>query len=589
MRILFLAWNFPPKVGGMEAIVFSIFKRLEKRHNIIALAPFSDKCNESSRIIRCPFKNFLSFNLWIIYKGISLLRKEKIDIIFSASFLTSPVSITLARLFHKKVISQVYGLDVIYPNFLYQIVCSFFLPLNDLIISISKKTADELLSRGVRQEKLKIINPGIDTRQFESKISTEQLKRKYELSGKKVILTVSRLAKRKGIVEFINNSLPTIVGEIPNVMYIVVGSNPTQSMSHKEDIMLKIKQAIKKNRLEAHVRLWGGVDPYQDRATLFEAYNLCDIFVLPVIAVKGDMEGFGIVFLEANAAGKVTVGTKIGGIPDAIEHAKSGFLVEVGNYTQLNDTIISLLKDDSTREKLGNYAKGLVRTKFDWDVVIENYSKAFKGLMLDSHSIWSDSYLNTRRNESVRRGRIQLLGLDSFKDKALLEVGCGDGLNLKIFKELGFSDLYALDNSKQLIERIDFISKERLFLRDVYSTKFKDKSFDIVFIDSLLHHLERPKVALTEIKRILKVGGLLCIMEPRPSLIRKLLDLLTFSPFNILSKRLKYRRRTMEEEYGLHMAWLKDYKNIIKWLETIGFEKLLFKKTTIGIILKYKK
>lgn len=382
MNILFIAWNFPHKVGGMEAIAYSIYQRLKKKHNIIVLTTFSNDFDDRApNLIRCPFKSFFAFILWIIYKGSLIVKRKNIDIIFSASFLTTPASIILAKIFHKKIITQVYGLDVIYPHFLYQFVCRIFLPLNNLIISISNKTANELLVRGVRQERIKIINPGIDSDKFESNISIDDLKVKYNLSGKRIILSVSRLARRKGITEFINNSLPEIVKEIPDTVYLIVGGNPTQSMSHREDIISSIKEAIGRNELDRHVRLFGSIDPHRDFQTLVEIYNLCSIFVLPVIAVKGDMEGFGVVFLEANAAGKPVVGTRIGGIVDAIEHDKSGFLVEAGNYAELTNRIIFLLKNDKASRQMGSYGRELTKRKFDWDVVAEYYSSSFKELL----------------------------------------------------------------------------------------------------------------------------------------------------------------------------------------------------------------
>ncbi|MEW6008548.1 MAG: glycosyltransferase family 4 protein [Candidatus Omnitrophota bacterium] len=382
MNILFIAWNFPPKLGGMENIVFNIYQRLKTRFNIVVLAPFAsrDKEENDSAIIRCPFRGFLAFNFWIFYKGLRLIRNKQINLIFSLSFLTSPISIILGKIFNKEVITQVFGLDVIYPNFLYQLICRLFFPLNNLVISISNYTKQELLKRKVKEERIRVIYPGVDSQKLFSNANIEELKIKYQLQDKKIILSVCRLAKRKGIAEFILFALPKIIEAVPQVVYLVVGDNPFQAMFHKQDVMAQVKQAITITKAESYVKLLGGIDPYSNIQTLSEIYNLCDVFVLPVIALKDDIEGFGVVFLEASAAGKVTVGTNVGGIPDAIEDKKSGILIEPNDYARLAEEIIFLLKNDRKRKEMGEYGRRRVKDKFDWSVTIEEYSNTLNRL-----------------------------------------------------------------------------------------------------------------------------------------------------------------------------------------------------------------
>ncbi len=379
MNILFIAWNFPPKLGGMENIVFNIYQRLKIRLNLVVLAPFSDRYNgeRGSGIIRCPVRGFIAFNFWVFYKGLSLIRHKQIDLVFSLSFSTGPVAILLAKIFKKKIVTQVYGLDVIYPNFLYQLICHLFLPLNNLVISISNYTKQELIKRKVKEDKIKVIYPGIDSSSLFLDTNIEELKAKYQLQDKKIILSVCRLAKRKGIAEFVLFVLPKIIEAVPEVVYLVVGDNPSQAIVHRQDVMVQLKQAVTLTGTESYVKLWGGIDPYSNMQTLCEIYNLCDVFVLPVIAAKKDTEGFGVVFLEANAAGKVTVGTKVGGIPDAIEDKKSGILIEPNDYAKLAEEIIFLLKNDRIRREMGEYGRRRARDKFDWEVMARKYFEAF--------------------------------------------------------------------------------------------------------------------------------------------------------------------------------------------------------------------
>jgi glycosyltransferase involved in cell wall biosynthesis len=189
------------------------------------------------------------------------------------------------------------------------------------------------------------------------------------LEKRKTLLFVGRLAKRKGIKEFIEKSLVTIVGQIPEVCFVIVGANPVESLSHRDDVMSDIKTVIAELRLQDHVRLLGAVSDEQ----LINLYQMCDIVVLPALAAKDDVEGFGIVLLEAAAAAKPTVATRVGGISDAVEDGKSGILVEPGDYDGISQSIIALLTNDETKSHLGEYAQARARQEFGWQPIVEKY------------------------------------------------------------------------------------------------------------------------------------------------------------------------------------------------------------------------
>jgi len=96
---------------------------------------------------------------------------------------------------------------------------------------------------------------------------------------------------------------------------------------------------------------------------------------LPVLDLNDDVEGFGIVALEAAAAGKPVVATRVGGIPDAVEDGKSSILVAAGDYTGLSRAITALLSDSSFRAALGEFGRCRVREKFSWSAIGRRYEK----------------------------------------------------------------------------------------------------------------------------------------------------------------------------------------------------------------------
>jgi len=121
-----------------------------------------------------------------------------------------------------------------------------------------------------------------------------------------------------------------------------------------------------------HVQLRGALDDDE----VIQLYQACDVVVLPALVSTDDTEGFGIVLLEAAAAGKPAVATRVGGIPDAVEDGKSGILVDPGDYERLSQTLIDLLSNETARSTMGAYAQERIREVFSWNRVIGQYEKA---------------------------------------------------------------------------------------------------------------------------------------------------------------------------------------------------------------------
>jgi len=374
MKILLITWNFPPKVGGMETMLYEIWKQLRRAYEVTVIGPYADsKRWAEERIYTAPRDGLAFFLIWALVKGIQLLVRQRFDLILAGSALLSPLVALLSRCFGAKSSSYVYGLDLVYPHWLYQKLISTSLPGLDLLVAISTASRDIAIKKGIDGSKIEVIHPGINSARFDPKTQIEKLKRDHCLSDQHVILSVGRLAKRKGILEFIRYAMPIITDAMPDTVFVVAGGNPTNALAHKEDMLSLIEAEVAKQGLETRVRLMGQVDQH----TLIELYHLCDLFVLPAIPVVGDIEGFGIVLIEAGAAGKPVVATRVDGIVDAVEDGCSGILVEPGDYHALANEIISLLDDPERRQQMGTYGRRRAQEQFDWDVIGEQYIELF--------------------------------------------------------------------------------------------------------------------------------------------------------------------------------------------------------------------
>ena len=178
---------------------------------------------------------------------------------------------------------------------------------------------------------------------------------------------------------------------------------------------------------------------------------------------------------------------------------------------------------------------------------------------------WKKSFHHTRRNLQTRIHRINYFDIP--KDALILDYGCGDGLDLQAFASLGYNNVIGIDHSAQ------FARKIRTFpavIGDVYSLVFADASVDVIFVNSVLHHLHLP-TALPEINRILKPEGKFHFIEPRNSPFRKVLDWATLSLLAKLSATLLHRRRMLLDEWEEHYRWLAQEPKVKKTLLAAGF------------------
>jgi phosphatidylinositol alpha-1,6-mannosyltransferase len=292
--------------------------------------------------------------------------------VFGGSALVTPVVLILARLFRRKAVVQTHGLDIIYPNALYQQLCVRWLKHCERIIANSAYTAALARSAGVPEDRVTVISPGIDAQRFAASQDVDGVRSKLGFDGKQIILFVGRLAKRKGVKEFIEKSFVHVSREIPAACLAIAGDNPLESLTHRDDALSDIKATIAQLRLQNHVRFLGAVSDEQ----VVALYQMADVVVLPALASKEDVEGFGIVLLEAAAAAKPTVATRVGGIPDAVDDGIGGILVAPGDYDELTKTLISLLRNDELRKALGRYGSSWVQEKFAWPKIIASYEQA---------------------------------------------------------------------------------------------------------------------------------------------------------------------------------------------------------------------
>jgi phosphatidylinositol alpha-1,6-mannosyltransferase len=264
-----------------------------------------------------------------------------------------------------------------------------------LIVAVSRFTRDLLLSGGINRAKVSVVHPGTDPERYRPMPRDLDLAARLGIDGAKVILTVGRLTSRKG-QDLVLKSLPQILQAVGSVVYLVVGSGPYES---------DLRQLARRSGVEQNVRFLGEV-PWE---MLPRLYNLTDLFVMPNrVSATGDLEGFGIVFLEAGACEIPVVGGRSGGVPDAIADGETGILVDGDSPSEVASAVIGVLKDDTLARRLGKNARARVCRDFTWDHAANRLKELIHHLDQTGRSAGRPRALrcDARRGQSVseRRG-----------------------------------------------------------------------------------------------------------------------------------------------------------------------------------------
>ena len=301
--------------------------------------------------VRFPAGNFK--NLKRIFFFLHLLVicfKNKFDFIYCGHATSVGIfSLVLAKIFNKPLIAFTYALEVLQNKD--KKLLKKVLDWSDYIVTLGNFMKRELKNMGYPEDKIIVISPTVDTRRFSPKGPNPKLIKNYGLENKKVILTVGRVVPRKGH-EQILRAMAEIIGKVPNTVYLIAGEGPE---------LENIKRLTRDLQLSDHVVFLGRIED-----DLFpDLYNLCSVFVTANKNIAGDVEGFGIVFIEASACEKPVVGGKFGGSVDAIDDGRSGFLVDSEDPSSIAKACLKLLTDPSLSKKMGKYGREWVKTEFN--------------------------------------------------------------------------------------------------------------------------------------------------------------------------------------------------------------------------------
>ena len=370
MRILYVSHTHPPggeildNVGGMQRVSQQLINELRRKDEVEVIKETINVSEDGK--IALQTAAFLFRNLFELPHKV---REHNADVIVFSSMVTASLAYFIRKKVSVPMITINHGRDVTLPVNIYQWFVPKIFHSLDGVISVSRATREECIKRGMKPEKGVALPNGFDFKKLnnfpDKNESRNRLQQNFRipLENKFMLLTVGRKVKRKGHEWFIREVMPRL-GD--NVVYVTVGDGPEFE---------NIDEAVDQSKCQHRIFLLGR----QPDEVLKQAYAAADLFVMPNIPVEGDMEGFGIVLLEANMARTPAVAADLEGIKDVITQGKNGYRVPTRDAKQFAKTINNILSNNL--EHFSKQTRSYVQEHFSWKHVAEQYIDFFQTII----------------------------------------------------------------------------------------------------------------------------------------------------------------------------------------------------------------
>jgi phosphatidylinositol alpha-1,6-mannosyltransferase len=506
--ILLITRNLPPLLGGMERLNLQLAEALAGIAPLTVIGPRG--CGPhlpfATKVIEVParplWRFLLSSSRAARSRGLGSLR-----LVVAGSGLAARSAMTAARRAGAPCVAYVHGLDLIVPHPVYR---AFWLPQLrrlDLAIANSANTADLAARTGVARGRVAVVHPGVAIPPEDPEAGL-RFRQAHGLEGRTLLLSVGRMTPRKGLAEFVARALPAIRADRPDVVLVVIGDEaPNALAGASRGASASLRYRAAELGLSGHLRIIGSVDD----ATLSDAYRAADLHVFPVRQVPGDVEGFGMVAIEAAAHGLPTVAFAVGGVPDAVAQGRSGALVPPEDYAAFARRVIEMVSDPEPAHRKAS-ARAFA-AEFAWPRFAERIRLLLGGDLRDDthrpgvrrgHAVLD---LGSRRHKAMKIERLLDLSARP-RPIRMLEVGCGSGGIAHHFgthPDLPIEvDAVDVEDSRQVTDGYRFTRVEGTAL------PFPDHAFDVVITNHVIEHVGDRAAQLDhlrELRRVLRPDG----------------------------------------------------------------------------------
>ncbi|WP_149551331.1 glycosyltransferase family 4 protein [Streptomyces marokkonensis] len=373
-KTLIVTNDFPPRPGGIQAFLHNMALRLDPERLVVyastwkrsregveataafdAEQPFTVVRDRTTMLLPTPA---------VTRRAVGLLREHGCTSVwFGAAAPLGLMAPALRRAGAERIVATTHGHEAGWAQLpaarqlLRRIGES-----TDTITYLGEYTRSRIASALTPEAASRMVQlpPGVDEKTFHSGSGGDEVRARLGLTDRPVVVCVSRLVPRKGQDTLIR-AMPAILAAEPEAVLLIVGGGP-----YEKDL----RGLARDTGVSAAVRFTGSV-PWSE---LPAHYGAGDVFAMPCRTRRGglDVEGLGIVYLEASATGLPVVAGASGGAPDAVLDGETGWVVPGNSPEQTADRVTTLLADEELRRRMGQRGREWVEEKWRWDLLAEH-------------------------------------------------------------------------------------------------------------------------------------------------------------------------------------------------------------------------
>ena len=379
-KVLVLTENFPPISGGSGRWFWELYSRLPKEQYLILAddiegAAEFDKSHQLN-ILRMPLMSAewglkslrgIKFYWRLIRQIRKIIKQQQITHIHCGRVIHEGVTAWLLKFITgTPYLCYVHGEDVETAatsgehNLLVKQVCKHA----ERLICNSHNSAN-IVKRlhYAGDDKIEVLHPGVDASLFVPLAADEGFKQQMAWQGRKVIITVGRLQERKG-QDMMIRATALLKEQFPEVLYAIIG---------RGDRLESLKVLAAELGVNEHVQFLTEVSDPQ----MIQCYQQSDVFILPNRTIGNDIEGFGMVLVEAQACGKAVIAGDSGGTKETMLINESGFVIDCTDAQLISSTVAKLLADPELSAQMGKIGRKHVESELDWQAHVQKASLLF--------------------------------------------------------------------------------------------------------------------------------------------------------------------------------------------------------------------
>ncbi|MER7847833.1 glycosyltransferase family 4 protein [Kitasatospora sp. NPDC096077] len=376
-RTLIVTNDFPPRPGGIQAFVHNMAVRQPPGSIVVYASTWRDgsevrrfDAEQSFPVIRDRTKVMVPTPR-VTRRAAEILRAERCDSVwFGAAAPLGLMAPALRRAGAGRLLGMTHGHEAAWAQLpgsrqlLRRIGAG-----TDVLTYLGEYTRSRIAAAVGPQAAARMVQlpPGVDETTFHPGSGGAEVRRRLGLADRPVVVCVSRLVPRKGQDTLIE-AMPQILADVPDAVLLIVGGGPYRA---------DLEKLADAKGVRASVRFTGSV-PWEE---LPAHYGAGDVFAMPCRTRRGglDVEGLGIVYLEASATGLPVVAGDSGGAPDAVLEGETGYVVPGGSAGAAAERIVRLLRDEELRRRLGEAGRRWVERSWRWDLLAGRLTSLLAG------------------------------------------------------------------------------------------------------------------------------------------------------------------------------------------------------------------